>query len=205
MILFINACVRAGSRTKRLADRLLSALGGQVEEIRLDAFSFPVVDETYLEKRERCVLARDFGHPLLEPAARFSKADEIVIASPLWDLSFPAVLKRYLELVNVVGVTFRYTAAGVPEGLCRAKRLFYVTTAGGDIVPDEYGFGYIRALAQTFYGIRDVRLIKAIGLDLAGADPESIIQQTMEQIDAVYGRMTDGQPEEPAGGQCETP
>ena len=31
MILFINACVRSGSRTKRLADRLLSKLNGRVE------------------------------------------------------------------------------------------------------------------------------------------------------------------------------
>ena len=30
----------------------------------------------------------------------------------------------------MVGITFRYTSEGVPEGLCRAKRLNYVTTAG---------------------------------------------------------------------------
>ena len=34
MILFINACVREESRTKRLADCLLSKMEGKVEEFR---------------------------------------------------------------------------------------------------------------------------------------------------------------------------
>ena len=108
-------------------------------------------------------------------ANQFAKADEIIIAAPFWDLSFPAALKQYFEQINVIGVTFRYTPEGVPKGLCRAKRLTYITTAGGEYVPDEYGFGYVKALAQNFYGIRDVNLIKATGLDIVGADVEKII------------------------------
>ncbi len=183
MILFINACVRGDSRTKRLADRLLECLGGPVKEIRLDSFPFPDVDESYLTMREELVQEGNLDHPVLEPAVLFSEADEIVIAAPFWDLSFPASLKRFLELVNVVGVTFRYTPEGLPEGLCRANRLTYVMTAGGDIVPEEFGFGYVRALAKTFYGIPDVRLIKAVGLDLVGADPEVLLRDATEQID----------------------
>lgn len=71
-------------------------------------------------------------------------------------MSFPAMLKQYLEQVNVVGITFIYSEDGVPVGLCRANRLFYVTTAGGYYAPDIYGFGYLKALAQNYYGIQDV-------------------------------------------------
>ena len=92
------------------------------------------------------------------------------MAAPLWDLSFPAILKQYLEQVTVPGVTFRYTPEGVPEGLCRAERLIYITTAGGDYFPEGFGYGYVKALAQSFYGIRKVGLIKATGLDIEGAD-----------------------------------
>lgn len=35
-LLFINTCVRPESRTKRLADRLLERLGGEVTEVRPD-------------------------------------------------------------------------------------------------------------------------------------------------------------------------
>ncbi|MDO4845610.1 MAG: ACP phosphodiesterase, partial [Oscillospiraceae bacterium] len=52
----------------------------------------------------------------------------------------------------------------------------YVTTAGGTFFPEAYGFGYVKALAENFYGIHDVRLIKATGLDLDGADVEELLK-----------------------------
>ena len=64
---------------------------------------------------------------------------------------------------------------GFPRGLCRAKKLYYVMTAGGTYVPEEFGYGYVKALAQNFYGIQDVELIKAVGLDIIGADVNKII------------------------------
>lgn len=115
-------------------------------------------------------------------ARQFAGADEIIIAAPFWDLSFPAALKAYLEQVNVVGITFRYTPEGNPEGLCRAQRLYYVTTAGGAFFPEQYGFGYVEALARSFYGIEDVALIKAVGLDLEGAPVAQILLDCEEDI-----------------------
>lgn len=182
MLLFINACPRADSRTKRLADCLLSALGGRVTELRLADVSFPAVDEAFLHERDRILAAQDFDHPMFALARQFAAADELVIAAPYWDLSFPAALKAYLEQINVVGLTFRYTPEGVPEGLCRAKRLWYVTTAGGDFCPEQFGFGYVEALAKSYWGIPDVKLIRALGLDLRGADVEMILRKAETEI-----------------------
>ena len=175
MILLINACVRKGSRTKRLADRLLSRKDQPVTELRLSEIRFPVVDEAFLEKRDRLIDAGCFDDPSFALARQFAEADEIVIAAPFWDLSFPAVLKQYFEQINVLGITFRYTPEGLPQGLCKAKKLTYVTTAGGDFFPTEYGYGYIKALAQNFYGIGSVEMIQATGLDIAGRDPDAIV------------------------------
>ena len=86
---------------------------------------------------------------------------------------------RNIEMINVGGVTFTYTDEGAIRGLCRAKELIYVTTAGGDFCPEEYGFGYVKALARNFYGIQDVRLVKATGLDIAGADADRIVEDTV--------------------------
>ena len=179
MVLFINACVRAQSRSKRLADQLLSKLDGDVEEIKLEELDFPKVDEAFLQKRDRLIADRQFSDPLFHHARQFSAADQIVIAAPYWDLSFPAALKQYFEQINVLGITFVYTPEGIPKGLCRAKKLFYVTTAGGMYVPEEFGYGYVKALAQNFYGIADVELIKAVGLDIDGADAEKIMQEIL--------------------------
>lgn len=180
MVLFVNTCVRSESRTKRLADRILSESGRPFREVRTFEIDFPVTDESILERRDRLAAKRDFCNSEFEHARLFAEAEEIVIAAPLWDLSFPASLKQYFELINVIGITFRYTPEGIPEGLCRAKRLTYITTAGGQFFPEEYGFGYVRALAQNFYGIPDVRLIKAAGLDIDGADVEEILRSAID-------------------------
>ena len=185
MILFINACVREQSRTRRLAERLLAKKGRPFAEVRTADVGFPVADEAFLQKREALVAAERFADPLFDPARQFAAAEEIVIAAPCWDLSFPASLKQYLEQINVPGVTFYYTSEGVPQGLCRAGRLTYVTTVGGPVLPEEYGYGYVRALAQNFYGIRDVRLLAATGLDIDGADPEAILQAAFAEADTM--------------------
>ena len=181
-ILFINACVRKESRTRRLAEKLLLKLDRPYEEVRLDRLKFPTVTEEYLRLRDRLVTEKDFTDPMFDLARQFAEAETIVIAAPYWDLSFPASLKQYLELVNVVGISFRYTEEGIPVGLCRADRLFYVTTAGGGFMPEEFGFGYVKALAQNYYGIRDVRLIKAACLDIFGADVEGILKKAENEI-----------------------
>lgn len=182
-ILYVNACVRKESRTKRLAEKLLEQLGKPCEEICLERMAFPVVDEDYLTRRDQLISAGDFQNPTFDLARQFAEAETIVIAAPFWDLSFPATLKQYLEQINVVGITFRYSEDGVPIGLCRASRLFYVTTAGGPIYSEEYGYGYVKALAQGFYGIQNTTLFKAEGLDVIGADVERILQDAGKQME----------------------
>ena len=184
-ILFINACVRRDTRTLRLAAPLLLKLGKPFKEIDLAEMSFPVTNEAFLQKRDCLLFTKDYSDPMFAMARDFAEAEEIVIAAPYWDLSFPATLKQYLEQVNVVGITFKYTEEGIPVGLCKAKRIFYVTTAGGFFVPHEYGFGYVKALAENYYGIHDVRLLEAKGLDIVGADVDAILEEAEGEIEAI--------------------
>jgi len=186
MNLFINACVREGSRTKRLADYLLKKLEGPVAEVRVGELRFPKADQAFLECRDALIGKGDFADPLFDPARQFAAADAVVVAAPYWDLSFPAALKQYFEQINVSGVTFAYSPEGIPNSLCRAKRLYYVTTAGGSILSPEYGYGYVEALARGFYQIPEVRLIRAEGLDILGADVEGILRRAEEEIDALF-------------------
>lgn len=181
-ILYVNACVRKESRTRRLAELLLIKLNKPYEEVCLNKVSFPVVNEGFLNLRDRLISDQQLQDPVFDLARRFSEAELIVIAAPFWDLSFPAALKQYLEQINVVGITFKYSEDDIPVGLCRASRLYYVTTAGGCFVPEEYGFGYIKALAQNYYGIQDVRKIEAVGLDIDGADVNAILRSAEDTL-----------------------
>ena len=181
-ILYVNACVRKESRTRSLAKKLLDRLDMPYEEIRLEDISFPAVTEEYLDTRDQLLSQEAFQNPLFDLARQFSEAETIVIAAPYWDLSFPAMLKQYLEQITVAGITFKYSGEGIPVGLCRAKRLFYVTTAGGFFAPEEYGFGYVKGLAQNYYGIQDVRKVEALGLDIYGADVDAIMTSAADQL-----------------------
>lgn len=175
MILFVDACVRKDSRTLRLTNCLLDSLNAPYTHLRLADCAFPTVDEEFLLTRDRLVSEGKVSDPIFEYARQFSQADGIVIAAPFWDLSFPASLKTYLEQVNVTGITFRYTPEGIPVGMCRAEKLYYVTTVGGEYAPEEFGFGYVESLAKNYYGIKEVVLIKATGLDIEGAPVEKIL------------------------------
>lgn len=184
-ILYVNACVRKDSRTAKLAKKLLARLDEPYEEIILEDIRFPVVSEAFLNKRDSLISAGNSQDPMFDLARQFKTAETIVIAAPYWDMSFPAMLKQYLEQVNVVGITFKYSKDGVPVGLCRANRLIFVTTAGGCYVPDIYGFGYVRELAQNYYGIQEVLKIEAAGLDIDGADIEKLMKDAEAAVEAV--------------------
>ena len=181
MILFVNACVRKNSRTLLLAHKLLKTLEGEVREVRLEKTPFPIVDEAFLTRRDALRNAGSYDDPMFALARDFAAANSIVIAAPYYDLSFPATLKQYFEQINVSGLTFTYSEEGIPMGLCKAKSLYYVTTAGGPVISEAFGFGYVKALANTFYGIEEVYQIKAEGLDIIGADVDGILKSANVQ------------------------
>ena len=108
----INAAVRADSRTKILTDYLLSKLEGNVETIDLNAQKLQPLDDKTLAQRDALIKEKHFDYPMFDLAKQFMAADIIVMCAPMWDLSFPAALKQYIEHINVLGVTFEYTPAG---------------------------------------------------------------------------------------------
>ena len=182
-VLFINACPRPDSRTQELAQHVLSKLEGKVEKLRLFDEQIHPLDVAGMEERDRAVREGDWNAPILRYARQFAAADTIVVAAPYWDLLFPAVVRTYFEATTVTGVTFRYTPEGFPEGMCRAKRLIYVTTAGGPIGEYNLGFDYVRALATLYYGIPEVKCFTAEFLDIVGADVPAIMAKAKAAVD----------------------
>ena len=181
MVLYINCCVRKESRTNRLAQTVLKKLGGEIIELKLYEKDLRPLDNETLMRRMELVGQGDFSDKMFDYAKQFAAADEIVIAAPYWDLSFPAMLKTYFENIYVIGVVTDYDEKGMPSGMCRAKRLIYVTTAGGPYEP-TYSYGYIENLAKVFFGIPETLLIKAEMLDIVGYNAEEIMDRTIKQI-----------------------
>ena len=165
---------------------MLAHLDGEVTEINLDRENLRPLDAQTLAQREAILRSGALDAPMLRFAHAYAAADEIVIAAPYWDLSFPAAVKTFLEHITVTGVTFSYGADGRPIGHCRAKRLFYVMTAGGPILPPNHGFAYVRDLAAMFYGIPEAVLFSAEMLDVIGTDAEERIRDAQRSIDAFF-------------------
>lgn len=181
--LFVNCCPRRESRTLKMAEGLLRTLG-DYEELRLYDEELPPLDEERLARRSRLIEEGAFDDDSFALARQFAAAERIVIAAPFWDLSFPAKLKAYIENIYVTGIVSRYNEQGMPEGLCKAAELYYVTTAGGPY-DGRFSFDYLREMAQRCFGIPQVHLLKAEMLDIEGNDAAAIVTQAM----AEYGLM----------------
>lgn len=185
-VLFINSCIRKESRTKRLAEYLLSRFENvEIEILDLNKEKIAPLCRKTLAERDEAIASGNFGSPIFRYARQFADADIIVIAAPFWDLSFPALLRSYFEAITVNHVTFRYSEKGIPEGLCKGEKLYYVTSAGGFIGDYDFGYKYVKTMAKGMYGIPKTTCIKAEGLDIYGADVEGILRKAEEEIDKI--------------------
>lgn len=182
-LLFINGCVRPESRTLELAKAVLSKWHGEVLEVNLETENIQSLNGALLNRRHEFELKKDFSDDMFKYAHQFVEADVILIALPYWDLSFPAMFRTYLEAVTVNGLSFYYTPEGYPAGLCKARKLMYVTTAGGPIWNPDFGFDYVKTMAQMFFGIQSVTAFKAENLDIIGADVDYILSQVKAEIE----------------------
>ena len=182
-VLFVNACVRSDSRTHQLAQYYLDRIQGEVEEINLERENIQPLTCLTLAQRDRDVALNTTEEYIY--ARKFAQADEIVLAAPYWDYSYPASVKAFIEAVNCYGITFRYENDRA-VGLCRAEKLVYIQTAGGLIGRFNFGFEHVRALCQTFYGIDDVVEFRAEGLDLEGSSSTVLLEKTKREIERYF-------------------
>ena len=173
-VLFVNCCIRREqSRSLKLAKKFLDDLDPKeydIEELCLMDEPLEYFKDSFFAQRERLLAEKKFDHPRFRYAWQFKDADKIVVAAPFWDLSFPALLKVYIEQVSVDGITFGSTDSGL-QGLCRASQLVFLTTRGGFYTGDamEMGSRYLDAL-HTFFGIGAYTCTAADGMDVAGFD-----------------------------------
>lgn len=189
-LLYIDCCIRRdASRTRLLAGRFLAALEKRgeyaVDRLCLMDENLSPFSEGFFEQRQRLLDEGKLEHPRFRYAHQFQSADRIVVAAPFWDLSFPALLKAYIENISVDGITFRCDASGC-AGVCRAERLCYITTRGGcyEGSPMEQGARYIEAMCG-FFGIPKFDCVAAEGLDLGEEAPEDILERAYAQADAL--------------------
>lgn len=166
-LVYINACIRGEeSRTGKLASQLLKVLGERYEitEINISNMDFkPVNAELYNKRCKEGLSEEDLHYGKL-----VAQADRIVVAAPFWDMSFPAVLKVFIEHLCAPGLTFKYNPDGSNQGICQAEKMLYITTRGGFTEtgsPLDQGTSYLKTICWL-WGIPSLETIAVTGTDI---------------------------------------
>jgi FMN-dependent NADH-azoreductase len=93
---------------------------------------------------------------LTELCDQFISADKYIFVTPLWNFSFPPVMKAYIDSVAVAGKAFKYTEQG-PVGLLTDKKALHIQARGGIYSEGaaagmEMGHRYLDIIMQ-FFGV----------------------------------------------------
>lgn len=182
-ILVVDACVRGDvSRTRMLYKALLEnqTTGQEVEIVNLAEEDLLPLNKEQVERRADLIGQGIFEHEMFRYAHQFQKADWIIVAAPYWDLSFPSVLKVYLEHVAVTGITFGYEGAAC-VGYCKAKKLLYLSTCGGYLEGPHLGAEYVKMYAAMM-GIHDFEEFSIQGLDIDPSKETEIMTRGIEEM-----------------------
>ena len=163
-LFYVDACLRDGSNTKRIADNIIDVLSKkyEIETVRLSEYSFPVVGNDVLNDRANSIVPEVY----VDMAKRIADADRLVIAAPFWDMSFPSALKVFFENMSLFNVTF---ASDEKEcyGVCNAEKVLYITTRGMNINTGddlEQATPYIKAISKL-WGLGELLVVSAQNMD----------------------------------------
>ena len=174
-VLVVDCCIRRQGRTRELMESFIAALPEhcRVTRLRLEEENLSCLTGAFFEAREALLAQGRLDHPRFRYAHQFAQAEEIVVAAPFWDLSFPALLKVYIEQVSVDG---------------KAQHLVYLTTRGGVYTGDpmEMGSRYMDAM-HSFFGIKDYICIAADAMDTSSYDGKALLRQAKEEAAALAG------------------
>lgn len=115
---------------------------------------------------------------------QFISADKYVFVTPMWNFTFPPLMKTYIDAICVAGKTFKYTENG-PVGLMTGKKALHIQASGGIYSEGpakgmEYGHAYLKAVLG-FLGIEDMDSIFIEGMAQNPDKAEAIRVRAIEE------------------------
>ena len=187
MLLFVDCCISYRgdrSRSHALCEAFLESYkkahpAEDIEVVNLQRMALKPFDQFSTDDRNALRNVKAFDAPIFKLARQFRRADRIVIGAPLRDLTFPAMLRVYIEYICVREVTYHYEN-GVCKGDCMARKLAYLTVSGGEEPEENLGTEYWRQLCRRF-GIPEFRHVEAYGLDTRPEEGEAIMAAACEK------------------------
>lgn len=195
ILILDSAATGEASVSRKLTEELAAAATARdasVEIVRRDIGAEPIphlTAETVGAIRAG-EATTDAGHAALALSdalvEELRTADTIVIGAPMYNFGIPSTLKAWFDHVLRARVTFRYTDAGVSEGLLKGKKAIVVESRAG-----LYSEGPAAAMDSQephlrtllgFIGIDDVTFVRAEKLAFGPEAAEASIAEAGEQL-----------------------
>ena len=199
-ILRVDASMRRQKSVSRmLADEMVSLLGARkpgVNMITRDlASGVGIVNSAWIDAERTSEENRTPDQRALLTqsdalVAELQAADDLVIATPIYNFSVPAALKAWIDLICREKITFIYENDRA-RGLLANKRATVIITSGGTIADTDvdYASNYIQHILE-FIGIPDVSVIDVTGL---AKNRREVINNARKEIARVSERSIGAQ------------
>ncbi|ELK46732.1 FMN-dependent NADH-azoreductase [Halobacillus sp. ACCC02827] len=115
-----------------------------------------------------------------------SKADVVVVAFPLWNLTIPAKLQTFIDYVAEAGFTFKYTPEGL-KPLMTDKQAILLNARGGNysdpsMAPMEMSLNYMRNVLGGLFGMKITEEVIIEGHNANPDQAETIVNEGLEKV-----------------------
>lgn len=186
------------STTKKILDAFLAKASGKTEVDVLDLDATPPA--LMLSKKLMPYIFRDYmGENTPENAAaltendaliaRLKAADYVVLAYPMWNFSFPAVVKAWFDAVLLKGHTWDMNETGY-VGLLPGKKALIITSSGGDYaaMPTWEHSQSLGAVEFGFMGFAETNVVTAAGVNAKPDEADTITAKAIDEATAVAAK-----------------
>ncbi|WP_281888507.1 FMN-dependent NADH-azoreductase [Paenibacillus sp. YYML68] len=115
---------------------------------------------------------------------QYAAADKYVFVTPMWNFSYPPVMKSYIDAVCVAGKTFKYTENG-PVGLLTGKKAFHIQSSGGiystgPAAEIEMGHRHLKTI-MNFHGVSSMDALFVEGMAYKPNEAQAIKEAAIEK------------------------
>jgi FMN-dependent NADH-azoreductase len=141
-----------------------------LDENAIDAFFTPAEERTAAQKS-----ALAFSDQLVD---ELLAADVVVLGAPMWNLSIPASLKAWIDLIVREGRTFAFTSQGVAPLVPPGKRVYVFSARGGAYPAGTpfHDFDQQEPYLRRILGVIGLSRIEFIYAENQSDGPEAAVQ-----------------------------
>lgn len=182
------------SHTRKLLDAFLEEAKGQdIEHLNL----LKELPDVFLSENLNSYVMRNYLGKTLSETERaglekmdrmtqqLKNSDAVVLAFPMHNFSFPAVIKAWFDSVMQKGETWTVGENGyVP--LMTGKKALVLMASGGVYEGPTAGYEHALSLARTEFGLmgHDMQAVTAGGMNML-ADPEAVVVEKQNEVRAI--------------------